>query len=268
MASENITRLSQTAEQFCTAYRKVEQDGLVDMATSMAALDSRSKRQEKQLTALSKRVEDVMTGVSRAEEMLKAWQIPAVDQKLTPPPVAAPPAAPETKKPIEHIRDEMCWSTLDETYYYIMNMDERTLDMVLASSGMAVVPKKHKKKKARVVTIEAKRMCILRELEMDYLYPPKAATETAATQSLAEHPTSADSPGGNDAGLGKPKAPSEDDDHAGHRRAENGNNGDIKDKDVEMVMAQTSISRDKAVEALKENGNDAVNTIMTLSLRS
>lgn len=75
MASENITSLSQTAEQFCAAYTKVEKDGLVGIATSMAALDARSKQQEEQLAALVKRVDEMMNFVSsRVDELVAAWQ--------------------------------------------------------------------------------------------------------------------------------------------------------------------------------------------------
>lgn len=37
-------------------------------------------------------------------------------------------------------------------------------------------------------------------------------------------------------------------------------------KDIELVMAQASVSKRKAIKALKENDNDIVNSIMALSL--
>ena len=40
----------------------------------------------------------------------------------------------------------------------------------------------------------------------------------------------------------------------------------LEEKDIELVMAQASVSRDKAVEALYENDNDIVNAIMALSV--
>lgn len=76
------------------------------------------------------------------------------------------------------------------------------------------------------------------------------------------------------------------DSHAGHDHAEQGkgkavDTGDKKEeeeddgeevdesgleaKDIELVMAQASVSRKKAVKALKENDNDIVNSIMALS---
>ncbi|KAF4124748.1 hypothetical protein GMORB2_5414 [Geosmithia morbida] len=40
----------------------------------------------------------------------------------------------------------------------------------------------------------------------------------------------------------------------------------LEDKDIELVMAQASVSRNKAIKALKENDNDIVNSIMALSI--
>ncbi|KAK3191160.1 GAL4 enhancer protein [Lecanicillium sp. MT-2017a] len=40
----------------------------------------------------------------------------------------------------------------------------------------------------------------------------------------------------------------------------------IEDKDIELVMTQANVSRKKAVKALKENDNDIVNSIMSLSI--
>ena len=60
----------------------------------------------------------------QATSIVHGWKgsplrrIPVVDQNLTP-----PPAAPEVKKPIEHIRENIDWSIPYETYNYIMNMD-------------------------------------------------------------------------------------------------------------------------------------------------
>ncbi|KAL9610007.1 MAG: hypothetical protein Q9204_009111, partial [Flavoplaca sp. TL-2023a] len=42
----------------------------------------------------------------------------------------------------------------------------------------------------------------------------------------------------------------------------------IEAKDIELVMAQASVSRKKAVKALKENDSDIVNAIMSLSILS
>ncbi|KAF2839946.1 NAC-domain-containing protein [Patellaria atrata CBS 101060] len=40
----------------------------------------------------------------------------------------------------------------------------------------------------------------------------------------------------------------------------------LEDKDIELVMQQASVSRKKAIKALKENDNDIVNSIMALSI--
>ena len=40
----------------------------------------------------------------------------------------------------------------------------------------------------------------------------------------------------------------------------------LEDKDIELVMTQASVSRNKAVKALKENDSDIVNSIMALSI--
>ncbi|TQS37677.1 hypothetical protein Golomagni_01841 [Golovinomyces magnicellulatus] len=40
----------------------------------------------------------------------------------------------------------------------------------------------------------------------------------------------------------------------------------LEDKDIELVMTQASVSRNKAIKALKENDNDIVNSIMALSM--
>lgn len=40
----------------------------------------------------------------------------------------------------------------------------------------------------------------------------------------------------------------------------------LEQKDIELVMNQASVSRKKAVKALKDNGNDIVNSIMALSV--
>lgn len=70
-----------------------------------------------------------------------------------------------------------------------------------------------------------------------------------------------------------------DHDHAGHdhshgeKAAEEEEEDDeevdasgIEDKDIELVMTQASVSRKKAIKALKENDNDIVNSIMALSV--
>ena len=40
----------------------------------------------------------------------------------------------------------------------------------------------------------------------------------------------------------------------------------VEEKDIEMVMNQASVSRNKAIKALKKNENDLVNAIMELTM--
>lgn len=76
---------------------------------------------------------------------------------------------------------------------------------------------------------------------------------------------------------GKGKAIEHDHDHEGHdhdhkdeeEEEEDGEEVDeegLEGKDIELVMQQASVSRKKAVKALKENDNDIVNSIMALSI--
>ncbi|KAK4695023.1 nascent polypeptide-associated complex subunit alpha, partial [Lecanoromycetidae sp. Uapishka_2] len=73
--------------------------------------------------------------------------------------------------------------------------------------------------------------------------------------------------GHNHAAEGKGKAieepkKEEDDEDDGEEVDETG----LEAKDIELVMAQASVSKKKAVKALKENDNDIVNSIMALSI--
>jgi len=60
-----------------------------------------------------------------------------------------------------------------------------------------------------------------------------------------------------------------DDNKAAEEEEDDGEEVDdtgLEAKDIELVMAQASVSRKKAVKALKENDNDIVNSIMALSI--
>ncbi|KAI9765628.1 MAG: GAL4 enhancer protein [Geoglossum umbratile] len=59
---------------------------------------------------------------------------------------------------------------------------------------------------------------------------------------------------------GEEKKDEEDDD------GEEVDDSGLEAKDIELVMAQANVSRNKAVKALKENDNDIVNSIMALSI--
>eukprot|EP00997_Jenningsia_sp_PLL12_P011109 NODE_8585_length_404_cov_7.546479_g7706_i0.p4 GENE.NODE_8585_length_404_cov_7.546479_g7706_i0~~NODE_8585_length_404_cov_7.546479_g7706_i0.p4 ORF type:complete len:103 (-),score=54.55 NODE_8585_length_404_cov_7.546479_g7706_i0:69-377(-) len=54
-------------------------------------------------------------------------------------------------------------------------------------------------------------------------------------------------------------ADAEDDD-------EEGDAGDLDDKDIELVMNQANVSRSRAVKALSNNEGDIVNAIMELTM--
>ncbi|KAJ5556977.1 hypothetical protein N7494_000892 [Penicillium frequentans] len=63
--------------------------------------------------------------------------------------------------------------------------------------------------------------------------------------------------------LGAPLEPKkEDEEDDGEEVDETG----LEGKDIDLVMAQASVSRKKAVKALRENDNDIVNSIMALSI--
>jgi len=93
--------------------------------------------------------------------------------------------------------------------------------------------------------------------------------QASAAQQLAasEAANAGDSHAGHDHGdSGKGKAVEEkkveDDDDDDEEVDDTG----LESKDIELVMTQASVSRKKAVKALKENGNDIVNSIMALSI--
>ncbi|KAE8557409.1 hypothetical protein EYB25_002116 [Talaromyces marneffei] len=97
-----------------------------------------------------------------------------------------------------------------------------------------------------------------------------AQSQVNAAQQLAaaEAAASSDPHAGHDhSHEGKGKAPEtegkkEEEDDDGEEVDDSG----LEAKDIELVMAQASVSRKKAVKALKENDNDIVNSIMALSI--
>lgn len=93
-------------------------------------------------------------------------------------------------------------------------------------------------------------------------------SQAAAAQQLAASEAAGGDHAGHDHshenGKGKEveaKKPEEDDDDD-----EEVDDSGLESKDIELVMTQASVSRTKAVKALKENGNDIVNSIMALSV--
>ncbi|KIW16212.1 nascent polypeptide-associated complex subunit alpha [Exophiala spinifera] len=88
-----------------------------------------------------------------------------------------------------------------------------------------------------------------------------AAQQLAAAEAAnAEH---AGHDHSHDHGKGKePEKKAEEDEDDDEEVDDSG----LEAKDIELVMTQASVSRKKAVKALKENGNDIVNSIMALSV--
>jgi NACalpha-BTF3-like transcription factor len=89
--------------------------------------------------------------------------------------------------------------------------------------------------------------------------------QASAAQQIVQAET--DSHAGHDHGKGKAidtgdAKKDEDDDDDGEEVDEEG----LEGKDIELVMQQASVSRKKAIKALKENDNDIVNSIMALSM--
>ncbi|KAK3112193.1 GAL4 enhancer protein [Teratosphaeriaceae sp. CCFEE 6253] len=94
-----------------------------------------------------------------------------------------------------------------------------------------------------------------------------SAAQQLAAQSANESSSASANGSGSAGGAGKDKAveaakPVEDEEDDGEEVDEAG----LEGKDIELVMAQASVSRKKAVKALKENDNDIVNSIMALSI--
>ncbi|KAI0201781.1 nascent polypeptide-associated complex, alpha subunit [Astrocystis sublimbata] len=97
-----------------------------------------------------------------------------------------------------------------------------------------------------------------------------SAAQQAAAQSLAAqggehdhagHDHSHDAPKAVESAEGKKDEEDDEDDDDEEVDAEG-----LEDKDIELVMTQATVSRAKAIKALKENDNDIVNSIMALSV--
>lgn len=80
----------------------------------------------------------------------------------------------------------------------------------------------------------------------------QAQAAAAASSAEGEAATAAAPAGGDD--VPAPAAPEEEVDETG-----------VEPKDIDLVMSQAGCSRAKAVKALKENGGDLVNAIMSLT---
>lgn len=88
----------------------------------------------------------------------------------------------------------------------------------------------------------------------------QAAQQLAASNAEADHAGHDHSAEGGKAVEGAEAKEEEEDD------GEEVDDTGLESKDIELVMAQASVSRKKAVKALKENDNDIVNSIMALSI--
>ncbi|MCJ1308508.1 GAL4 enhancer protein [Agyrium rufum] len=87
------------------------------------------------------------------------------------------------------------------------------------------------------------------------------AAQNAGGDDHAGHNHGPDTGKGKAIDAGEEKKPEEDDDDD-----EDIDETGIEEKDIELVVAQASVSRKKAIKALKENDNDIVNSIMALSV--
>ncbi|KAL6705507.1 GAL4 enhancer protein [Coniothyrium glycines] len=96
--------------------------------------------------------------------------------------------------------------------------------------------------------------------------------QASAAQQLAQAEAAGHDHSGHDHdhdhGKGKGKAVEEkkDDDEEEEDDDDEVDDSGLEAKDIELVMQQASVSRKKAVKALKENDNDIVNSIMALSI--
>ncbi|KAJ5757344.1 uncharacterized protein N7511_006038 [Penicillium nucicola] len=92
--------------------------------------------------------------------------------------------------------------------------------------------------------------------------------QASAAQQLAASEAAGDHAGHNheEEILGKGKAPEAESKEEEEDDGEAADESGLESKDIELVMAQANVSRNKAVKALRENDNDIVNSIMALSI--
>jgi nascent polypeptide-associated complex subunit alpha len=93
-----------------------------------------------------------------------------------------------------------------------------------------------------------------------------SAAQQLAQAEQASHGDHAGHDHGDDSGKGKGKAVEEKKEEEEEDDDEEVDDSGLEAKDIELVMQQASVSRKKAVKALKENDNDIVNSIMALSI--
>ncbi|OAK98084.1 nascent polypeptide-associated complex, alpha subunit [Phaeosphaeriaceae sp. SRC1lsM3a] len=95
--------------------------------------------------------------------------------------------------------------------------------------------------------------------------------QASAAQQLAQAEAASHDHSGHDhdhdhKGKGKAVEDKKDDEEEEEDDDEEVDDSGLEAKDIELVMQQASVSRKKAVKALKENDNDIVNSIMALSI--
>lgn len=88
-----------------------------------------------------------------------------------------------------------------------------------------------------------------------------AAAQMAAANTEADHAGHSHGDSSKTIESGGAKKDDDDDDDGEEVDADG-----LEDKDIELVMTQANVSRNKAIKALKENDNDIVNSIMALSI--
>ncbi|QPG96255.1 GAL4 enhancer protein [Epichloe festucae Fl1] len=88
-----------------------------------------------------------------------------------------------------------------------------------------------------------------------------AAAQMAAANAEADHAGHGHGDSSKTIESGGAKKDDDDDDDGEEVDADG-----LEDKDIELVMTQANVSRNKAIKALKENDNDIVNSIMALSI--
>ncbi|EDU48617.1 Nascent polypeptide-associated complex protein [Pyrenophora tritici-repentis] len=94
-----------------------------------------------------------------------------------------------------------------------------------------------------------------------------SAAQQLAQAEAATHGDHAGHDHGDESTKGKAKAVEDKkEDEEEEDDGEEVDDSGLEAKDIELVMQQASVSRKKAVKALKENDNDIVNSIMALSI--
>lgn len=181
---------------------------------------------------------------------------------------------------VEHVHGEHCHHDHDHEHdhsgsegeemegeHLILNRNEKKARKLLSKMGLKPVEGIER------VTIKRARMIFAIANPTVYQSPsgyivfgeakvedPTFQAQAMAAQRLAAAQRSAEAEAG-DKGKEKVEETQEGEEDAGEIDMEG-----VDEKDVAIVMDQTSVSRSKAIKALKANNNDIVNTIMELTM--